>query len=862
MKKITLGFFLLFTLVNNLIIAQTPDRWDTLYNTTYIQPDNYFSQCNNVVRNGLLFLYGDTINVNNPYYEHKSYIAAFNPTTSLLTPIAYNRASEDHGLNGEATITTPTANVSFAFFGSKVSSSIQTNSLTLYKLNTLTQAVTYEQIAYPTAEYRNGIRSLCFFSPTTNHDTLLIFDDSLNLKTSIFKKHYNQVGFSNTNNLSIPFTNVYSSFVFNNVLYVSGYDNTTFQPELLTSTNGMTFNYNTSFATNVGNFKILFTEISNNILYIAIDDGDGVYRIYKTPDGINYTLLAQSAGQITSLKMHDNKLWYSVTSTGRPTVRYLSAPSFTTEITSVQDIGKQESDPYTFKLNKLNSELYFAGNYILSFQAPPEYGTFIYKFIPPVANYTISNNSQLCFGQPYTATNTSTSADSVRWIKDNNFYAGIGNNYTYGFSTIGSHTIGIIAISGTQKDTLMTTVNVYSVSLSITGPATACQVTPFQVNASPVNTQGAVTYTYHQTPAATLTSTSPSTLISVPVAGAYAYYAIAKDVNGCQATSNIINLNVFSSKNISGVVTETNSTIVAGDAVLYRYEPVLTKFDSVTTQALNASGQYTFNTVDSGTYIIKCIPTNSTNLQVTYGNSSISWLTAHVINHGCVNTSTQNISVIPIASFGVGTGVLTGQVLQGPGYGQRMNSNSSMIGPIKGVIVKGGRNPGGDIGVQARTNSQGQYTLSGLPDNAANEDYFVLVDIPGLDTNTTYHRIITPSNQVFANLDFTVDSAKINPIGNFVGVKEVKFDDHKVRLYPNPTNGQINIDFELSEPSQVKVEVLDILGRNVKTILPISYQNQNEVKVFANTEGIPAGVYFVNIRIDHSQMAIKLIITD
>lgn len=860
MKNITLTFFLLFILVNNIVTAQTPDRWDTLYNTTTLAPPNYFVQCNSVVRNAQLFVYGDTVNFNNPFTYRQSYIAVFNPTTSLLTPLVYTRSSEDLGLNGEASITTSTPNVSYSFFGSKLNPSVQSNSLTVYKLNTQSQVVTYEQFAYPTAQYRSGIRSLCFFSPTTGNDTLLIFDDSLNIKTSIYKKHYNQVGFSNTNNLSIPFSSVYSTFVFNNVLYVSGYDNTTFQPELLASTNGVTFNYSSTYTTNVGHYKIVATDIVNNILYFAVDDGDGIYKIYKTPDGINFTQLYSASGYVTSLKVHDNKIWYSVTSTGRPTVRYLTAPSYTNEITSVQDIGKEESDPYTFTLNRLNSELYFAGSYINEIQAPAEFGTFIYKFVPPVANFTLNNN-QLCLNNSYTAANNSLNADSVRWIKDNDFYASTSNNFGFSFNTVGSHTIGIIAISGTQKDTLLATVNVYSVSVNITAPATACQITPFQVQSTANNAQGTVTYTWTQVPAFATAPTVASPTVSVLNPGLYSYFASIADVHGCSATSNTVSLNVFSSKNISGVVTETNSTIVAGDAVLYRYEPVLTKFDSVTTQVLNTLGEYTFNTVDSGMYIVKCVPTASNNLQVTYGNSSISWLTAQVINHGCVNTSTQNISVIPLVSFGVGTGVLTGQIIQGPGYGQKMMNGTSVVGPIKGVIVKGGRNPGGDIGAQARTNAQGQYTLSGLPVNAANENYFVLVDIPGLDTNTTYHRVITATNQEYENLDFTVDSVKINPIGNFVGVKEVTFDDNKIRLYPNPTSGQINVDFELATPSQVKIEVVDMLGRIVKTILPVSYQNENEVKIASNIDGVSPGVYFVNIKIDHSQVAIKLIIT-
>ena len=48
--------------------------------------------------------------------------------------------------------------------------------------------------------------------------------------------------------------------------------------------------------------------------------------------------------------------------------------------------------------------------------------------------------------------------------------------------------------------------------------------------------------------------------------------------------------------------------------------------------------------------------------------------------------------------------------------------------PIGGIIVKGGKNPGGQMLVQTITATDGTYTLTGLPINAFPDDYFIFVD--------------------------------------------------------------------------------------------------------------------------------------
>ncbi|MDP3555990.1 MAG: T9SS type A sorting domain-containing protein [Bacteroidota bacterium] len=338
------------------------------------------------------------------------------------------------------------------------------------------------------------------------------------------------------------------------------------------------------------------------------------------------------------------------------------------------------------------------------------------------------------------------------------------------------------------------------------------------------------------------------------------YYVRAN--GGCITPTSCVtaSITVNPSKNLIGQVTTNTINPVAGDVVLYKFESFLTKFDSITSQPLSPTGTFTFSSINSNSYILQCIPTNST-LQTTYSPNAISWFNAGVINHGCVITSTQNINVIPLTNLGPGTGVLSGQITEGIGYGQKGNGILVPGAPIKGVSVKGGRNPGGDITAQSRTNASGQFTLSGFPVNQANEDYFILVDIPGLDTNTTYHRVITLTNSEFTNLDFVVDSAKINPIYNFVGINKIFLDKNKISLYPNPTNGIINLEFELNQAANITIEICDILGKKIKTILPSFYQQETDVSIKTDLGELESGVYFIKIRINTSEITTKLIIT-
>ncbi len=237
---------------------------------------------------------------------------------------------------------------------------------------------------------------------------------------------------------------------------------------------------------------------------------------------------------------------------------------------------------------------------------------------------------------------------------------------------------------------------------------------------------------------------STSSLIVTPTVTTSYYCEIMCNSN-IMLSSDTATITIRPSTNISGTVTvfPNTSTPVAGRVILYRYKPYYTQFDSVAGQNIGAAGDYNFTSFNSGVYIVKAIP-NLTSLQIAYGDSAINWKTAKQIIHGCTVNDVQNIQVkaLPSATATPGPGRLTGIITQTVGFGHRpivgpSNSNTNLFKPmvpgepIGGIVVKGGRNPGGQMytqtisGTDTTSPAWGTYTLTGLPLG----DYFVLVDI-------------------------------------------------------------------------------------------------------------------------------------
>ena len=80
-----------------------------------------------------------------------------------------------------------------------------------------------------------------------------------------------------------------------------------------------------------------------------------------------------------------------------------------------------------------------------------------------------------------------------------------------------------------------------------------------------------------------------------------------------------------------------------------------------------------------------------------------------------------------------------------------------------------------------------------------------------------------------------------------------------LEIYPNPTKNQTTINFEIEKPSQVSINVLDVLGRSVynsNTTL-----GKGKHLVILNVENYDAGIYYINTKIAGKIFNNKLLVT-
>lgn len=460
-----------------------------------------------------------------------------------------------------------------------------------------------------------------------------------------------------------------------------------------------------------------------------------------------------------------------------------------------------------------------------------------------VPSITIAASSTvICSGS--TVTMTATGANSYNWSP--------GGQTTNTVSVSPTNTTNY-TIMGTGLNGCTNSVNQIIVvnplpSVSINGATNICKgstTTLFAV--------GATSYTWNSGTNTTSISVSPTITTSYSITG--------EDANGC-VNSSTTSVNIVAAKNISGIITNTAGA-TAGDLILYKYTPGLSMWDSITTIPLSSS--YSFANIDSSLYVIRAIPT-ATNIQVTYADSSITWQNATVINHGCTNNTNQNIKLIPLENLGNGPGVLTGFIIQDNGFGARMSNEFKPMAPgnpIGGIVVKGGRNPGGNMFTQTTTDATGGYTLTNIPLSTGLDHYFIYVDIPGLDTSASYHKVITSTNTIYQNLNWSVDSMYIKPIGEITTIKNNNsLLDNAISVFPNPASGFINIQYELIQSADIQITLYDVIGNKIQEIEPSVYREKNKYSHLIQTENLSSGIYFIKMKINNSENTIKLIVSN
>lgn len=307
---------------------------------------------------------------------------------------------------------------------------------------------------------------------------------------------------------------------------------------------------------------------------------------------------------------------------------------------------------------------------------------------------------------------------------------------------------------------------------------------------------------------------------------------------------------------ISGTVYESAGSTTPttnGEALLYRENSNFAKNDILDRSILDGSGNYLFDSIPYGEYrvAIRADSASHPNVFTTYYGDTSNWLDATPIIT-TTNSSGNDIYLQYHPAPDPNGGEIQGHI--------GLDLSIRIGEPIPGIDIVVKKNPGGIAVQEVTTDANGDFSLQELPPLVAPfTNYNLFVDIPGLHMSGTYD-IIVISGTVVNSLDFTVGTDSIHPNSEFVGIKEHYKNDNLLGAYPNPYSSNTVIKVNLSEKSDVLLEVYNLLGEKIKTIdntqkpSGIHYYNFN-----AKSLNFPAGVYIVKLSAGNKTSVLKII---
>jgi hypothetical protein len=162
-------------------------------------------------------------------------------------------------------------------------------------------------------------------------------------------------------------------------------------------------------------------------------------------------------------------------------------------------------------------------------------------------------------------------------------------------------------------------------------------------------------------------------------------------------------------------------------------------------------------------------------------------------------------------------------------------------------------------------------TLSG---NTLNNNFYHPEDfVPSSQSQWALQTVTVPNSVATSNVRFKFEYTSgaasnniyiddINIIG-VLGVNETNMDAANVSVYPNPANQAATISYHLNKKSDVKIDLVDMLGKKIMTT---ANNNQAEgdysFDISKQQYNINGGIYFIKLSVDNAVTTKKLIFTE
>ncbi len=289
---------------------------------------------------------------------------------------------------------------------------------------------------------------------------------------------------------------------------------------------------------------------------------------------------------------------------------------------------------------------------------------------------------------------------------------------------------------------------------------------------------------------------------------------------------------------VSGIVTysDNNQPVNGGYAKALYFDATSNQVFTIDSTIIQPNGYYIFNKIPEDTLdlmyyqdddLLQFVP--------TYYLSTIDWRESQKI-YAYENLTNINPRVFRINNQNNPYSI-SGQIT--------IQGNNGQI-PLDNCIIYA--KIGNEFKNFAISNNSGQFTVTKLPAGT----YNLLACRFGLTQLSQY---ITISNSNINNIQFNF----VNPIGIENTSSEIPAQYSLSQNYPNPFNPSTKINFSLPSGGNVKLEIFDVLGKSVNTIV----NEELKASVYSvdwNAGDYPSGIYFYRLSTENFTETRKMIL--
>lgn len=148
--------------------------------------------------------------------------------------------------------------------------------------------------------------------------------------------------------------------------------------------------------------------------------------------------------------------------------------------------------------------------------------------------------------------------------------------------------------------------------------------------------------------------------------------------------------------------------------------------------------------------------------------------------------------------------------------------------------------------------------------------------VEGVVTDTGSEPVQNALVELIDQATFRTDSIRTDEQGAYqITIPSTGVDDFStnkpvhfnlLQNYPNPFNPSTVIGYELSHPSAIRIDIYNVLGRKVKTLVD-GFQSMGQGRVVWDTtddggQGVPAGVYIYSLKAEGVRINRKMLLID